>query len=217
MNYEFQAFRSFTAQMYWMDPQPINRKYWRKDRSDEQWEVEGIYQRIGVSNRLDNSGWLHVGRPAETLNSTGEGLYVVNVELPRFWFGCYQDDDGRYSYDIRGAQLDSGGSWPFNNSSLEISRNGYLGLYYVFADAGADPLIHRMTLWRLEGFDPSPIFLAEGGFEVGIQLLGPSGKRVGQSGEEMDEGKGVFNYMKEQKGDEGGLALKIIQVGRAQP
>ena len=184
----FHLDKSFIATLYWH-------------------ETASTLRRIGIGHDgttplTHNDGWLFAGKP----NTDWKLPSTVKVN---FWFGCYRAGD-RYVYELRGLLADK----PFfrskvHNRRLDVSRNGYLGLYGVPFDTGVAPSrFDGIPVWTLSGFGPGA---AQVGQRISnITLLSPSGKTVKRLVEQE------FPYLNDQQGTAAQVALDIVSV-RALP
>lgn len=202
-HYQFTPEKSFLAKLYWRttdfipDPPVATRE-----------------MRIGTmtsESSIGIEGWLHAGvdnysaKPRNPWSDDGRHKFKT-----QFWFGCYETD-GEHDYEIRAAGSDENTYlWEYRNHRLDISRNGYLGLYPTSDEPGHDAFGARSMIWRLEGFPTDG--LAPGMVLGPVQLTSLHGKVVKRFME-----AGVVPYLNEDKGEDGWLLVEILAVGVARP
>ncbi|WP_313741050.1 hypothetical protein [Pseudomonas sp.] len=201
-HYRFDAEKSFLAKLYWdttgalqtqPDPTRAPRIGVVRDRTAP-WASEG---------------WLHAD--ADTFTDHRASDYVVSRRKfqTQFWFGCYETD-GQHDYEIRAAGVDDGHhQWKYTSHRLDVSRNGYLGVYSTPEEPGHDVLANGSMIWRLERLPTDKLLpgRAYGPIRL-VSLHGKSVKRLNEDG---------FPYLNENSGGEGWLFIEIIQVGVARP
>lgn len=147
--------------------------YWQKSSTDsEHLRVSRAGTPFGHED-----GWIWAADPA-LLN---EGNMFLDHQ--DFWFGCFEED-GQYAYEIRGR---TPGSFPLKATCrLDVSRNGYLGMYPIpglldLIKPGAvltDLFNHGypIPVWTMPSVDPAQ--LSEGMTVWDIQLVSPQGKQA---------------------------------------
>ena len=127
-------------------------------------------------------------------------------ECPQFWFGCHEID-GQNFYEIRCGKLAWQGQWKYYGSRVDISRNGYLGLYS--AD-GVGKVDQSTPLWRLDGLDAQSI--AAGKLLPNLKWVSRDGRPV----KRLREGNYRY-YFSMEKGAELQMALNVVAMGAAKP
>lgn len=200
--YQFKPEKSFLAKLYWQEAPPAAHGV-----------PSGRLPRIGAVRNGDTpwaaEGWLHAGVDDFTRHDLPGYILSRRKFATQFWFGCYESD-GEYDYEIRAAGVDDNHPhWSYANRCLDISRNGYLGLYTVSQSPGHDVLASRSMIWRLQGFAPDD--LLAGSLHTGLELVSLHGKRVNRL---VEDG---FPYLNEQSGASGWLALELIRTAVPQP
>jgi hypothetical protein len=142
-------------------------------------------------------GWLHAG--LDVFSGHRNPANVVSyVDQLDFWFGCY-GVPGDYVYEIRGISL--GRIKRFHGYQIDVSRNGYLGMY---PESYLD-----MPLWRIDSLDPHS--LVPGSLLGGIKLVSPNGREVKRVYEDR------FPYLNDQKGDAVTFSLGILKTNVPTP
>jgi hypothetical protein len=122
------------------------------------------------------------------------------VGLP-FWFGSYfNDDDHTYSFDLQVYDARKHVN-PFQGYCLNVSRNGYVGVYSKGDERG--------PLWGVGDIDPS--YLAEGHERKDLTLTSPEGRKVRRLMEER------FPYLNDISGDDCKFTLRVEKVGVPRP
>nr|WP_314489979.1 hypothetical protein [uncultured Pseudomonas sp.] len=200
-HYQFNPEKSFLANLYWNDTDVLGVGL---DR--------GKLPRIGVigdsSSPWATEGWLHAGADDFTHWSAEFTLSKRKFET-QFWFGCYETD-GQYDYEIRAAAVDTfSHQWKYASHRLEVSRNGYLGVYPTSEEPGHDAFANGSMLWR---FDDLPGERLKPGSAYGLYpWISLHGKRVKRL---IEDG---FPYLSEDQGEEGWIGLEMLKVGVARP
>ncbi|MDH0730124.1 hypothetical protein N5F23_01620 [Pseudomonas sichuanensis] len=127
-------------------------------------------------------------------------------ECPQFWFGCHEID-GHTWYEIRCGKLPWQGQWKYYGHRVDISRNGYLGLY---AAEGVGKVDQSTPLWRLHGLDAQDI--AAGKLLTDLKWVSRDGRAV----KRLREGDFRY-YFSMEKGGELKMALDVVALGAARP
>ncbi|WP_296268604.1 hypothetical protein [Pseudomonas sp. UBA6562] len=198
--YTFSPEKSFLARLYW---------------SNQNTPVETFdqtrFQPIGVTVRQPSpsglNGWLHADQDNVTAPEP-KRYYTGRKFVHPFWFGCY-DTEGEHDYEIRAAGTIKHRQWTFANHRLDISTNGYLGVYPTPDEPGHDALANGTMLWRCEGLPTQG--LAEGGRWAGLVFSSVHNKKIKRLREND------FPYLNENEGEEGWLALEVVKMGVAKP
>ncbi|NBA95915.1 hypothetical protein [Pseudomonas sp. R5(2019)] len=204
MSYVFKPEKSFIARLYWQEPGFIALEDWEASKSR--------VHRIGVGFDGEapwgNEGWLFAGRDTYSQPSESHILRKI-VFKAQFWFGCYETA-GEYDYEIRSAHVDNRDRrWRYFNRRLDVSRNGYLGLYEAPGEVGLPPQDTGMQVWRLENFNPAQC--VDGAVFPNVDLISLHGLTVKRLYESD------YPYLNQQDGEPGKLALKILEAGVARP
>ncbi|AIR91389.1 hypothetical protein [Pseudomonas cremoricolorata] len=201
-SYQFNPAKSFTAKLYWQEvPMP-----------SEQWDFSRLHRIGGTLNGdapWSSEGWLHAG-PDDYTDHKAAGYVISRRKFAtQFWFGCYETD-GEYDFEIRAAGVDDDHPhWSYANRRLDISRNGYLGLYKAAEPVGHPAAQNATMLWR---FDSLPVDqLVANSLYAQLQLYSLHGLRINRHYEDG------FAYLNEQQGESGWVALKLIRMGVAHP
>lgn len=168
----------------------------------------------GAPTWLD-SGWIYcsAGDTFSGLKPIGLGLDKVAGRLIglKFWCECYYCDDyaglSRYRYDLTVFD-DRQSSNPFQFHNLNLSRNGYLGLY-----AASMPGVYKepseIVLWQFEGLDPWEL---EPGEEIkDLALISPTGNKLRRL---VEEG---FPYLHEHSGHDTLFSIQVLPNGLRRP
>ncbi len=202
-SYVFNAEKSFIAACFWQDMLPTTA-------SDESTQLQRIGDTRSGETPWADEGWLHADADNYTSQNPRRPEVLVRRKFAtQFWFGCYETA-GEYDYEVRAASVERWArQWSHYNHRLDVSRNGYLGLYAASELAGHDPLASGSMLWRLEGFDPDG--LSANTRHDSIELLSLHGKRIKRLREEG------FAYLNEARGEDGWLALRVLRTGVAAP
>lgn len=163
---------------------------------------------------LDN-GWIYAseGNSYAGKKRIAFGLDEVTGRLValQFWFACFyweQDDQYGYRYSLHVTDPGEGPGQPFAGYELDVSRNGYAGVY------SRHPLEEElqgesMPLWRLESFDP---YAAKPGHSFGdLVLISPRGQRARRF---VEDG---FPYLSDSQGTEIMFTLKIARIPAVRP
>ncbi|WP_312935556.1 hypothetical protein [Pseudomonas sp.] len=200
--YRFTPEKSMLARLYW---QPTEMNAGQEDASQ--------LRRIGAVRNGDTpwaaEGWLHAGHDDFTNHAVADYVLSRRKFATQFWLGCYATN-GEPDYEIRAAGVDDlHHHWTYANWRLDVSRNGYLGLYETSEPVGHDALADGSMLWRLEGLPDDA--LRTGIWYYGIKLVSLHGKSVKRVYE------GGFPYLNEDHGSEGFIALNVIRTGAAKP
>ncbi|WP_028693739.1 hypothetical protein [Pseudomonas cremoricolorata] len=197
--YVFKPEKSFIARVYWHGPARTEREL---DSSNWQ-RVYVTYDQALLGNR----GWLHIGHVLP--NPELEHYSSNGVGAVQFWFGCYQGGED-YRFEIRTADLEDGHPyWNHSNCRLDISRNGYLGVYGVSEKPGHDFEANGTMTWRLPGLEPTRLSVDTP--QGGLDLLTPDSKCITR----LDEDD--FPYLSTRAGQRSWLGLKLIKMGVAHP
>ena len=162
-----------------------------------------------------DSGWIYcsAGDTYSGLKPIGLGLDHVTGRLVglKFWCECYylENEAGlsRYRFDIRAFDNQQANN-PFQFHSLNLSRNGYLGLY-VLGIPDVDNALGEVALWEFDGLDPWT--LEEGMQVVDLALISPSGKKLRRL---VEDG---FPYLNEYKGHDTLFSIQVQPDGLKMP
>ncbi|MFS0826788.1 hypothetical protein [Pseudomonas phoenicis] len=201
-HYRFNPQNSFLAQLYWDSTGATRTSF----TSSEVPRIGAVRDRTAP---WASEGWLHADVDDFTDRRAPDYVISRRKFLTQFWFGCYETD-GQHDYEIRAAGVDDGHHhWVYANHRLDVSRNGYLGVYPTADEPGHDVLIAGSMVWRLEGFPTDGIASdkAYGPVQL-VSLHGKSIKRLEEDG---------FPYLNENDGEAGWLLLNILKVGVARP
>lgn len=159
---------------------------------------------------LDN-GWLYasVGDTYSGLKPIGLGLDQASGRLVglEFWFGCYHTEDG-FRYELC-VFTDPRGANPFQFHTVDVSRNGYLGVYSAAKPAAGCKKGRGGPLWALDGLNP---WMLEGGGKVrDVTLVSAQGGRVRRSMENY------FPYLKDNHGHDTLFTVQVANDGKHCP
>ena len=163
---------------------------------------------------LDN-GWVFCSAKDtySGLKRIALGLDEVSGRLVglQFWFACYFCGEAaglsRYRYDVRVFQQPQHAN-PFQFYKLEVSRNGYLGLYQSDSPHGFR-VLQDSDLWELEGLDPWEL---QGGASVpALGLISPPRRPVRRL---VEEG---FPYLSDRDGHDARFTLTVEPNGLERP
>ncbi len=155
--YIFQPLLSFNAKCYWQfGEEPLSDRELLKSRGEL---VKPLWVEFNDWNGDD--GWLMSGRdysPEEIQSFLRDALPLTGprqrIYCEYFWFGVYRIGD-LYAYEIRPAYAGINvGRWPELEYVLDVSRNGYLGMYPTDTPAGHSPLSTPPTV---EMIMPDPL------------------------------------------------------------
>lgn len=160
-----------------------------------------------------DSGWIYC-----SAGDTYSGLKPIGIDIDlatgrlvglKFWFACYQYADGDQSYRYELCAFDDLQAHnPFQFHTLNLSRNGYLGLYparmpdeHGHARQGA--------LWDFKGLDPQQ--LEEGAEVANVMMIGPEKRRMRRLVEDY------FPYLNDRDGHDALFTIKVVEGGMQRP
>ena len=188
MSIEYKKEYSFRAEVYWRDSSAF------RHRVGASMDDSTIFK--------TNDGWLFAGEDNYTkYNGAVRVRAVIKMD---FWFGCYMQS-GKYFYDVRCISLTR--DEPFFAARLELSRNGYLGLYIPENDRSPPT---EAQLWQLDSFDPKG--RRPGDWMHGLTLRNARGQAVKRLY------KDNFPYLSVGgSGEEGSVTMNVVQVGEGYP
>ena len=141
--YVFEPLLSFNAKCYWQfGEELLSDRELLRSRGER---VKPLWVEFNDWNGDD--GWLMSGRdyqPAEIQSFLHDQLPLLGprqrLYCECFWFGVYRIGE-RHVYEIRPAYTGINvRRWPELEYVLDVSRNGYLGMYPTDAPAGHSPL-----------------------------------------------------------------------------
>lgn len=141
--YVFEPHLSFNAKCYWQfDEGALSERELLRSRGER---VKPLWVEFNDWNGDD--GWLMSGRdyrPEEIQSFLHDQLPLLGprqrIYCEFFWFGTYRIGEF-YAYEIRPAYAGVNvNRWPDLNYVLDVSRNGYLGMYPTDTPAGRSPL-----------------------------------------------------------------------------
>jgi hypothetical protein len=150
-------------------------------------------------------GWIFAG-PDTYTDVYGN---IVNAKLVHidFWFGCYVRSDDSYGFEIRSLTQDFGRR--FYRGQLDVSRNGYLGLYSSPTPDDIGYSEASAPFWKFRG-DPHERIEA-GAKHKGITLIGPNNGMIKRLVEDN------YAYLSETGGHDATFTLDITKVNVDRP
>jgi len=162
----------------------------------------------------NNDGWLFAGKDNYTKRLSNGMVWDRYLVQLSFWFGCYVFEDGRHLYRIaaftRHLEQSDERNHRFNGHHVDISKNGFLGLYDVHPEYidGGDYL--NKLLFQLDHLGAET--LSMGQVVEQVQLTSPYGRQVKVVD---DEGYPLLNESR--AGEAGSFTLKVLEVGQGLP